>query len=1308
MTLGVPRLREIINVAATVKTPSLLVHLQPAVSKDADAAKTVLNKLEFTTLANVTERTEIYYDPTPEHTCVEEDREFMSFYFEIPDDDFSMENASPWMLRFVLDRKKKENKDLSNAEIAEKINMDWNGDLKAIFSNDNAAKLVLQIRFKQDDADKGSGGGAEGEEMQDDDIFLKKVEENLLNTMELRGVKGITKVFMREEKKSRFLPNGAYDSSEQCFGAFDTRVLTSCGLLFLDQIEWLQGEGVEVLFGCYDASSKALLYRPGRLIYSSEPKAWVEFTSQDEAKRWTEESGLYGGVREEREEVEVVQMEVNEVDEDDDLDVDDDDEDEAEAEAVDATIRSRHVSLRVTPDHKMFVQLGNQSANGNVSWYSSREWDTATQKAGKVTEKPHHLAQARALEGTQCRCPPVEEGVRDCIHRVPHIRLLACAETGGVPRSSATRRALQASLGITDAQFPAFLELLGFWLGHGYMAYHPGGKSGYVGFAQVKQSDLTWLRAKLGEVGLSSWLSGTTSYIVTYLHISEPAWFDYFDRQFGPKYRNSSHYQPPTPPSRTRSPAPTSASSSRRSSFQDEGAVEASAHQPIDLTDDDIKRDETGATLPLPSRSSTPPSTATTAQSATSTPTSHSCALSSTTSSSIGIPVNDIPDLPLFCWQCGDDECIDWDGEMGFWQCWRCAVPAEEPEDDLPEDDEEPPIDTDTPMKDEEPPIKEPPPGYGIHWGPIIEHDTTKSVKHIPDWVLAELTAAEMRLFIAGLHRVDGVFHKGEAKCRIYTSGVRFRDQIVQALLHCGYSPFTFMRYRKGTIRRYVLPGKRARGNTCSVTAFKALSAKEQLKWQPIRATADSWTVSWAKVGHKHDHSGKAGCWPSMPRQQCIRRVPYSAERDGRVWCVNVDHPDHLIIAQRAQRDDAGVVTKQSRPIITGNSWVLDTEGVALQRVMTVEEVDFVHTTSNVITEMFDVLGIEAARASLLKEVRAVIEFDGAYVNYRHLAMLCDVMTFRGHIMSITRHGINRNDTGPLMRSSFEETVEILVEAAAFSEPDYLKGVSENIILGNLAPLGTGAFDLILNQGMLERYHVEANTATGSLFDTERMYDALYSGQAGTDGVYAGTPTQDFDSGLVKGSYSPIGDASFSPYMTPGRTPFSPAPASPTYSPSSPGYNAQSPSFSPQSPNYSPTSPSYSPTSPSYSPTSPSYSPTSPSYSPTSPSYSPTSPSYSPTSPSYSPTSPSYSPTSPSYSPTSPSYSPTSPSYSPTSPSYSPTSPSYSPSSPVYSPSSPAQSVPVNRTYSPTSPSYSPTSPSYSPTSPTYSPASQR
>ena len=53
--------------------------------------------------------------------------------------------------------------------------------------------------------------------------------------------------------------------------------------------------------------------------------------------------------------------------------------------------------------------------------------------------------------------------------------------------------------------------------------------------------------------------------------------------------------------------------------------------------------------------------------------------------------------------------------------------------------------------------------------------------------------------------------------------------------------------------------------------------------------------------------------------------------------------------------------------------------------------------------------------------------------------------------MAITRHGINRVDNGPMLRSSFEETVEILMEAAMFAESDNLKGVTDNIMLGQLA-----------------------------------------------------------------------------------------------------------------------------------------------------------------------------------------------------------------------------------------------------------------
>ncbi len=93
-------------------------------------------------------------------------------------------------------------------------------------------------------------------------------------------------------------------------------------------------------------------------------------------------------------------------------------------------------------------------------------------------------------------------------------------------------------------------------------------------------------------------------------------------------------------------------------------------------------------------------------------------------------------------------------------------------------------------------------------------------------------------------------------------------------------------------------------------------------------------------------------------------------------------------------------------------------------------DVDFKRTISNHLIEMIDVLGIEAARNALLKEMRGVIEFDGSYVNYRHLAALCDSMTARGHFMAITRHGINRNENGPLAQCSFEETVDILFRHA--------------------------------------------------------------------------------------------------------------------------------------------------------------------------------------------------------------------------------------------------------------------------------------
>ncbi|TGZ83703.1 beta and beta-prime subunits of DNA dependent RNA-polymerase [Ascodesmis nigricans] len=435
---------------------------------------------------------------------------------------------------------------------------------------------------------------------------------------------------------------------------------------------------------------------------------------------------------------------------------------------------------------------------------------------------------------------------------------------------------------------------------------------------------------------------------------------------------------------------------------------------------------------------------------------------------------------------------------------------------------------------------------------------------------------------------------------------------------------------------------------------------------------------------------------------------------------------------ERVAKDENGaLIMKKSDDRC--KEYILDTSGTALKEVLWVDGVDTTRTYSNSFEEIFSILGIEATRSLLVRELTQVLAFDGSYVNHRHLALLCDIMTCRGMLMAITRHGINRNDTGALMRCSFEETVEILLEAAASGELDDCRGISENIMLGQLAPMGTGEFDLFLDEKMLADVVADTNPIKLGVGDMSKAgmlddgaatpYDSAHSPAMSE---YIGTPDHDSAFSPINnpGNASPTGfgmgtpigfGGGVSPYgvQSPGiyspKSPFNHSPTSPTYSPSSPRYSPTSPGLG-----FGVTSPGvFSPSSPRYGgPTSPVFSPTSPSmpYSPTSPALhgsgaSPTSP-FSPTSPSYSPTSPNlYSPTSPAnYSPTSPDYSPASPrldgmGQSPTSPmSYSPTSPRFSPTSPRYSPTSPQMGSPGGvggSGWSPTSPG-----PSYSPSSP--------
>jgi DNA-directed RNA polymerase II subunit RPB1 len=143
--------------------------------------------------------------------------------------------------------------------------------------------------------------------------------------------------------------------------------------------------------------------------------------------------------------------------------------------------------------------------------------------------------------------------------------------------------------------------------------------------------------------------------------------------------------------------------------------------------------------------------------------------------------------------------------------------------------------------------------------------------------------------------------------------------------------------------------------------------------------------------------------------------------------------------------------------------WILETDGCNLAAVLATRGVDHTRTVSNDINQTFEVLGIEAARNSLMRELRDVLSGYGIYINYRHLALLCDVMTCRGYLMSITRHGLNKTECGPLHKASFEQSVDVLMDSASYSEIDNMRGVTQNIILGNTMPVGTGMIDILMS-----------------------------------------------------------------------------------------------------------------------------------------------------------------------------------------------------------------------------------------------------
>ncbi|MCD6458442.1 MAG: DNA-directed RNA polymerase subunit A'' [Thermoprotei archaeon] len=143
--------------------------------------------------------------------------------------------------------------------------------------------------------------------------------------------------------------------------------------------------------------------------------------------------------------------------------------------------------------------------------------------------------------------------------------------------------------------------------------------------------------------------------------------------------------------------------------------------------------------------------------------------------------------------------------------------------------------------------------------------------------------------------------------------------------------------------------------------------------------------------------------------------------------------------------------------------YMLIAEGSNFAAVLSIEGVDYTRTITNNIVEVAEVLGIEAARKVIIKEMQEVLSEQGLDVDIRHIMLVADAMTYTGHVRQVGRHGVAGEKTSPLARATFEVTVKHLTDAAIHGEIDRLAGVVENVIVGSMpVPMGTGMVELLM------------------------------------------------------------------------------------------------------------------------------------------------------------------------------------------------------------------------------------------------------
>ncbi|MHA1110253.1 MAG: DNA-directed RNA polymerase subunit A'' [Promethearchaeota archaeon] len=217
-----------------------------------------------------------------------------------------------------------------------------------------------------------------------------------------------------------------------------------------------------------------------------------------------------------------------------------------------------------------------------------------------------------------------------------------------------------------------------------------------------------------------------------------------------------------------------------------------------------------------------------------------------------------------------------------------------------------------------------------------------------------------------------------------------------------------------------------------------------------------------------------------------IDEIVIKLKKYGKKGSIDIDYDNNCIIINPDLEDIQKLQKKREKilkTLISGikgvkrgiiykdnasGEWMIQTEGTNLGEVLKIEGVDSLKSISNHIHEIEKIFGIEAAREIIIREAKQVLRDQGLDVDQRHLLAMADLMCFTGRILQIGRHGISGVKESILARAAFEVTIKQLINASISGEEEKLKGIPENVIVGQLVPtIGTGAIKI---QADLEKY----------------------------------------------------------------------------------------------------------------------------------------------------------------------------------------------------------------------------------------------